>query len=125
MLYICTNKQKDMPYKNEEKRKAYDIAYGKANREKKTFQRRLLRESKKDGLYTVYYLPKENYIGMTSSLTARLQNHSNDFNRHIEDVEIFGKYETKREALDIETELHLMGYKGANANYIRGQQLNK
>tara|TARA_R110001632_G_scaffold198414_1_gene320706 strand:+ start:382 stop:687 length:306 start_codon:yes stop_codon:yes gene_type:complete len=72
-------------------------------------------ESRKDGLYTVYYLKKEHYVGMTSDLTSRLYRHkSQEFNRYVEDVEVVGKYKTKAEARNVEAKLHLMGYLGAH-----------
>jgi len=88
-------------------------AYYQANKEKIIANEKAYRENiLKDGYYTVYYLKEEHYVGMTSSVHTRLQNHKNNHNRHIEDVEIIGKYETKREALRVEAALHSMGYLG-------------
>ena len=72
------------------------------------------RETRNDGHYTVYYLKEEHYVGMTSGLKHRLSYHKGYYNRYIEVVEIVGKYETKREALDVEAKLHSMGYLGSN-----------
>lgn len=70
------------------------------------------RESKKDGYFTVYYLPEEHYVGQTNSLYLRLTNHRKDYKRHILDAEVLGKFETRKEALAFEAKLHLMGYNG-------------
>ena len=111
---------------NLEKRKAYDKAYHKANKEKRAAYDKDRWEAKKDVLYTVYYLKEDHYVGMTNSLKARLLQHKNVRKRHIEDVEIIGKYE-KEEATRVEAALHAMGYlgkhpgRGGNKNY---KQLN-
>ena len=91
-----------MPLKNKEERKEYDRRY---------------REAHKDGLYTVYYIKEEHYAGMSCNLRHRLRHHKNVYNRHIEDVEVIGKYENKEEALRIEATLHSMGYNGRNTQY--------
>ena len=49
---------------------------------------------------------------MTTNLTYRLYQHKNNYNRHVEDVEIIGKYQTKAGALRVEAALHAMGYLG-------------
>ena len=109
---------------NKEEIRVKAQAYYKANKEKIDAYNNSKRISTADGLYTVYYLPKENYVGMTSNLSWRLRGHKNRNNRKVEDVEIFGKYETKREALDAERELHSLGYAGANPTHLKHQQLN-
>ena len=92
-------------------------AYIKANKEKLDAYCKAYKESQKDGLYTVYYLKEEHYAGMTSNLSYRLSNHKTMKNRHIEDVEIIGKYKTKKEATRVEAALHSMGYLGRHPNY--------
>jgi len=100
--YNDANKEKYKAYReaNKERISIYNKAHYKA-----TF---------KDDHYTVYYLPEEHYAGMTSRLTHRLNFHKNNYNRHIENVEIVGKYETKAEATRVEAALHSMGYLGRN-----------
>jgi len=98
---------------NKEKKKAYY----KANKEKRIAQMKVNQDSKKDGYYTVYYLKEEHYAGMTNNLTYRLNNHKSHYNRHIEDVEIIGKYKTKAEATRVEAALHLMGYLGRHPQH--------
>ena len=99
---------------NKEKASSYYKKYRVENKE--TIE--AYRESKKDGLYTVYLLPKENYVGMTNNLYMRLKKHKSD-NNDTTDAEVLGKYESKRKALDVEKEYHNKGYKGINKNYMR------
>ena len=106
------------------KRKVYKQTYNKANKEKVDTYNKAWREANKeyfkawneakDGLYTVYYLKEEHYAGMTSRLYYRLAEHKSKYNRHIEDVEIIGKYKTKKEATRVEAALHAMGYLGGH-----------
>jgi hypothetical protein len=121
---------------NKEEKREYNKKYNKANKEKldaiskKYYQdnkerlsakskshNKQYREDNKDGYYTVYYLKEEHYAGMTNSLKARLAYHKSKYNRHIEDVEIIGKYKTKAEASRVEAALHSMGYNGRNPHY--------
>ena len=83
-------------------------AYYQANKEKA--KKEYL--SNIDSMYTVYYLLEEHYVGMTKSLKYRLNQHKNKNNRHVEDVEVIGKYKTKAEATRVEAALHSMGYLG-------------
>ena len=69
-------------------------------------------KSLKDGLFTVYYLKEEHYIGQTNSIQLRMNSHKCNHKRHVLDVEILGKFETRKEALAFEAKLHLMGYNG-------------
>ena len=101
---------------NKEKLSANKKVYDKANKEKiaayQIVYNKDYREAQKDGYYTVYYLKEEHYVGMTSHLYYRLAHHKSNYNRHIEDVEVIGKYETKEGALRVEAALHSMGYLG-------------
>ena len=101
---------------NKEKHKAYCKEYNIANKENIKAQHKKYyvanKESQKDGLFTVYLLPKENYVGQTSCLAARLSSHKNRHKRNITGVWILGKYETRAEALAIEAEYHANGFKG-------------
>tara|TARA_R110002126_G_C10370507_1_gene493370 strand:+ start:310 stop:771 length:462 start_codon:yes stop_codon:yes gene_type:complete len=110
--YNKANKEKVDTYNKawREANKEYFKAWNEANKEKIS----AYKESKKDGLYTVYYLKEEHYAGMTSRLYYRLAEHKSKYNRHIEDVEIIGKYKTKKEATRVEAALHAMGYLGGH-----------
>jgi len=101
MAYKDKEKQKAWLEANKEKKAAYDKAYSKA-----------YIESKKDGLFTVYLIVNENYVGMTSSLRKRLNKHKSLSDKDVSDVKILGKYKTKREALDVEAGYHKLGYNG-------------
>tara|TARA_R110000772_G_C12941140_1_gene400967 strand:+ start:101 stop:472 length:372 start_codon:yes stop_codon:yes gene_type:complete len=111
--YQETNKEKIAAQKkaweekNKEKRAAINKAYNDANKEKK---------AKKDGLYTVYLLVNENYVGQTSSLHTRLIAHKSNSGRDVSNVQILGKYKTRKEAKAVEAEYHARGYLG----YYRG-----
>ena len=76
-------------------------------------------------MYTVYYLLEEHYVGMSSGLKNRLYHHKHTYNRHVEDVEIIGKYKTKQEALMVETKLHSMGYLGRSGKAGSNEQTLK
>ena len=102
---------------NKEKISAYNKAYRKANKKKLIAQQGAFIEAKKDGLYTVYLLVNENYVGMTTVLYTRLSEHKSRYKRNVENVKILGKYENKREALDVERSYHDKGYKGINKIY--------
>ena len=117
--YYQANKEKILPKqkKYNQANKEEIAAYCIANKEKISAKKKVWYEAKKDGYYTVYYLKEEHYAGMTSNLTYRLNNHKSHYNRHIEDVEIIGKYKTKAEATRVEAALHSMGYLGRHPNY--------
>tara|TARA_R110002124_G_scaffold203819_1_gene370234 strand:- start:233 stop:589 length:357 start_codon:yes stop_codon:yes gene_type:complete len=115
-----------------EKKRLYDKAYREANRDKQLAYRlankekaaaydkihnKIYREAQKDGLFTVYCLPKENYVGITDNLHRRLINHKSNSNRNTTDAYILGKYATRKEALTIEASYHAKGYLGRNSTY--------
>ena len=97
---------------NKENRKAYN----EANKEKKSAWDKDWFKSKKDGLFTVYLLVNENYVGQTDNLYNRLNVHRNRCGRDVSDVQIIGKYKTREQAKEIEAGYHARGYLG----YWRG-----
>ena len=127
-----------------EERREYDRAYKAKNKEKIKEQQRLYHlnnkdrlasrkkewysenseaikeryESRKDGMYTLYYLPEEHYIGITTNVYNRLKRHKGQGN-HSADVEIVAKFDNKREALNTERYMHNIGYNGINKNIQR------
>ena len=101
-----------MAHKNKEDKREYDKKYREANKEKLAAQDEAWKESKKDGLYTVYHLVNENYVGQTNSLYFRLNNHKSNHGRDISNVQILGKYKTREEAKAVEAEYHSKGYLG-------------
>ena len=102
--------------KNKEKLNAYAKAHYEANKEKLNTQRKALYESQKDGLFTVYLLVNDNYVGQTNNLHNRLKAHKNTHRRNISNVQIIGKYKTREQAKEIEAGYHARGYSG----YYRG-----
>tara|TARA_R110000782_G_scaffold123527_1_gene214978 strand:- start:196 stop:630 length:435 start_codon:yes stop_codon:yes gene_type:complete len=112
------NKEHIKNYNQSIKKKAaaYSKVYRESNREKILSDKRAWSASKKDGLFTVYLLTKENYVGQTNSLYKRLNQHKNKRNRNVSDVQILGKYNTREEARAIEDKYHNMGYLGAYNN---------
>jgi hypothetical protein len=120
--YYHANKEKVAAYykkynadsENKIKRAAYAKKTSKA-----------YKDSQKDGLFTVYCLPKENYVGMTTTLIQRLHAHKSHHNRDTEGAYVLSKHKTKREALDTEASYHAKGFKGcAKYNgFKKGHQL--
>ena len=100
-----------MPFKNKEDRSAWQKNWYLANKKEIAARDKARYEAKKDGLYTIYLLPEENYVGMTSHLHSRLINHKKS-GRDISDVEILGKYKTKKMARYVEAMYHDEGYNG-------------
>ena len=104
MCLKAANYRKDNPEKV--------AAYWKENRYEVSLR---YRRSLKDGFYTVYYLPEEHYAGQTNCMPKRMEEHrSKRYNRHVQDVEVLAKFETRVEALAFEAKLHDMGCHGKN-----------
>tara|TARA_R110002012_G_scaffold14698_2_gene60146 strand:- start:2074 stop:2469 length:396 start_codon:yes stop_codon:yes gene_type:complete len=102
--------------KNKEKIDDKQRLYKLANLDKVKAKEKKYSESMKDGLYTLYYLREEHYIGVTNSVKSRMSSHKS-LGKHIEDLEVLYKYNTRREALDAEKLMHSIGYSGVNKNY--------
>ena len=121
--YYQANKEKRVAQnkawnlKNKEKVAALRKAWNKANKEKVDVYNKAYREANKDGLFTVYLIVNENYVGQTKCLYQRLKTHKNTNGRDVSNVQILGKYETKREALDVEASYHSIGFNGRHPNY--------
>jgi hypothetical protein len=119
-----------MPYKDREKRLEYSKKYNAKNKEKLNAQMKVwtennkekkaaidkaYQEAKKDGLFTVYLLANEDYVGQTNCLWNRLYDHKSK-GRDTSNVQIIGKYKTREQAKEIEAGYHARGYLG----YWRG-----
>ena len=73
------------------------------------------RESQKDGYYKVYLLEDYNYVGYTGqSLKARFALHKCKNNRDCTNHRVLYKTKSKKEAKELESFLHSMGYEGNN-----------
>jgi len=114
--YYLKNKEKwEGIYETQkESQKEYKKKYAKENRQ-------LLKgygiQWRKDGHYSVYLLPKENYVGMTEQIKARMHNHKY-YGNDTTDYKVLHTFNSKKEALKKEAEYHEMGYKG-KSNYIK------
>lgn len=73
---------------------------------------------KKTSYYSLYYLPEMHYVGVTNQIDLRMLNHRCK-GKITEGHEIVCTFDTKREALDVERQLHLMGYNGMNKRYLK------
>ena len=103
-----------------EEKREYHRKYREVNKDTRNRSecKKRYRESQKDGLFTVYLLPEEKYVGITTSLKARLTKHrSAKYNRNTTDAKVLGKYATKKEALTVEASYHAKGYLGRNSTY--------
>jgi hypothetical protein len=78
-------------------------------------QRRQWRNDKKDGLWYVYYLPEEHYVGITSLIEDRLKTHERE-GKIIDNYEIIAKYNHPALALMTEALFHYCDYNGCNYN---------
>jgi len=121
--YYEKNKAKLKAYKseyyqkNKERLRAKQDKWNQANKEKIDSWHKERRESLKDGFYTIYYLPKHHYVGVTSRLKSRLWGHKNQ-GRDTSGYTIMYEFSDKRQALDVERKLHEeLGFNGKNANY--------
>ena len=89
-----------------------------SRKEKEKSYSKAYRESRKDGMYTLYYLPEEHYIGITTNMYNRLKRHKSQGN-HTTDVEVVAKFDNKKEALSTERYMHNIGYNGINKHTQR------
>jgi len=70
------------------------------------------RKRKIDPFYTVYFLPKENYIGMTNAFHNRLGEHRHKYNRDTSGHEVVGRFNDPAIAHIVETFFHWIGFDG-------------
>lgn len=106
-------KRKEYRERNKQSIAATCKSYYDSNKEQISKSKKEQVEGLKDGLFTVYYLPEEHYVGMTNFLTRRLRQHKH-VGRHVQDAEAVCSFETKSEALAFEAKLHSFGYNGIN-----------
>ena len=71
------------------------------------------RLAQKKEYYTLYYIPSENYIGISFQPSIRMYAHKYS-NRDTTNWVTIKTFKTKREALDAERFYHSIGYEGAN-----------
>ena len=66
----------------------------------------------KDGLYYVYLLPEENYVGITSHVKRRMTAHKDVHKRNIKGMRVLYSTTNRQEGFELESFLHTLGYKG-------------
>ena len=112
--YYESNKEKIAAYNlaNKEKMQSYNKAYREANKEEEAARHKTYRERLKEGHYSVYYLPEEHYIGVTSGVKIRMLNHDSD-GMLTDGYEVVFTSTDKKEAYAFERKLHSMGYNGS------------
>lgn len=119
-MKVCKkcNQEKDYTsfYPNKARRDGYN-SYCNACRKSYT-------ESKKDGYYTVYFIPQDNYVGVTNSTFARKWLHTAE-GRNMNKYITLGRFKERDEAYRLETIYHDLGYEGRHKTnrYVRKTQL--
>lgn len=79
--------------------------------------------NQKDGYYYVYYLPNENYVGMTVNVFGRKRDHKNR-GMNVDGFKILSKCTSKSEARILECSYHQKGYNGKTGKYPFGIKNN-
>ena len=80
-------------------------------RDKKIQYAKDLQISLKDGVYSVYLLPEENYVGVTDNLTVRKRGHKHS-GRNVKGMRVLYQFFNRQDALELEAFCHELGYKG-------------
>jgi hypothetical protein len=97
--------------RNKDKVSEHNKAYNKKNRSKRKLHSKKENESRKHKPL-VYLIESYNYVGVTENLYGRLSTHRTKQNRETSTATILAEFETRREALDFEKEMHNAGYEG-------------
>lgn len=90
---------------------------------KETTRKRRLENKIKRGVakqYYVYYLPEENYVGMTNDFESRVKSHKNNNKRNVDGARILRVFDNPFDAHIYETQWHSMGARGFNTSYYLG-----
>ena len=108
---------------NKESIKVYNKAYNSTNKKAKKQYYKDNKEAikayslaKKDGYHSVYLLPKHNYVGITDNVYYRMSLHKNK-GKDTTGFRILEKFKDRKLGLELESQLHLIGYKGGNKNH--------
>ena len=121
---ICSEEKPLTEYSFVDKKKEYYKSYCKKcttlkakkwtknNPEQKKLMNKKWSESVKDGHFSVYLLPDHNYVGQTSCMYDRMNNHRSQCGRNVNNVRILYTTKCRDEALELEELLHDMGYEG-------------
>ena len=106
-MYYLANKEKISKYYKE----YYASGRGNVTKEDKRKYASDYRDKNKHEP-VVYLIVKENYVGTTENLHLRLSVHDKKYNRDVSEVIILGSFHERLDALELESSLHKMGYKG-------------
>jgi hypothetical protein len=106
--WLNSNRHKVNEYSKKSCKKLYYKNPGKRLKLQKDYY-----ESKKDGLYRVYLVVKDNYVGTTANLFYRKYGHKHDLHLDTSEYKILGIFSTLEEALFLENSYHNRGYNGA------------
>tara|TARA_R110000796_G_scaffold32050_1_gene84311 strand:- start:20 stop:520 length:501 start_codon:yes stop_codon:yes gene_type:complete len=124
--YYQNNKEKHKEYRlnNKEKVNENQRKWYQNNKEKAAEHRKKYYESLKLDHYIVYYLPEENYCGVTQNPTKRMLKHKSRGNNPT-GWKVLATTKTRQEALTIERKYHTeLGMNGANGWKKRAEITN-
>ncbi len=69
-------------------------------------------ENRESGLTTLYYLPEEHYVGLTTDMSQRMPRHRRD-GKITEGYEVIAKFERALDAAVLEARFHQRRYNGS------------
>lgn len=110
------DQQKNYYIQNSEKIKEIKREQYKDNSEVHKKRTKQQRESLKDGLHHVYYLPDHNYVGATNFLYHRMCQHRYQHGRNTDNYQILASFEDRSKALRFESLMHDSGFEGRHAS---------
>ena len=94
-----------------EHKSKYDKKYNTENRDKQLKYQRNYNSQFEDGLHSVY-ITKDNYAGITNNSVRRAREHKHQNNTNYPLLCVIYKTPNRNEALELESLLHDMGYRG-------------
>ena len=95
----------------------------KVNRVRHASKVNKVQSQNKPDSFSVYHLPAEYYVGISSNPQKRIKDHKYRYNKDITDAHIIAVFDTVQEALQEEARYHSMGYKGCS--YANEPELNR
>ena len=99
--------------------------YRSKNRDKLRSDSKAYKESLRDEYYTIYLIPLENYVGVSTSPIRRIREH-NRLGKDITGWKEIVRVRGKKLSVNIERMLHdEYGYNGSNNTHKYGNQYNK
>ena len=105
-------REQNKEYVNDKSRKYYQEQLRGSEIKKQYDKKHRIKQL--DGFYTIYYLPEDNYIGLTSSLKLRMREHK----KNTDNYQIIATFTDKREALDTERMFHdVYNFNGKNPHH--------